>query len=163
MHGLVEVNFGKLYKATFLSRMNRFLALVEWKGSHVLAHVPNSGRMRELLTPGNTVYIAPRHGGTRKTGYQLVLAKQNGFLVAIDSHIPNSLVEKALQVGALPEFRRYNRFRKEVVSHNSRLDFYLEGPGVVPCYLEVKSVTLVEDGLALFPDAPRGAENIFYT
>ena len=150
-----------LVECRFIVRLNRFLALVDLNGQEVGVHVANSGRMRELLVPGNKVLINPRPGPHRKTGFDLALVDLGSNLVSADARLPNALVAEALSEERLPEFRSYPRVQREVTFGESRLDLMLEGvPG--RCYVETKSVTLVVDGVALFPDAPteRGAKHV---
>ena len=152
---------GALVESRFIVRLNRFLALVDLNGREVRVHVANSGRMRELLVPGNRVLINPRPGPHRKTGFDLTLVDLGSTLVSADARLPNALVAEALAEERLPEFRSYPRIQREVTFGESRLDLMLEGvPG--RCYLETKSVTLVVDGVGLFPDAPteRGAKHV---
>ena len=118
------------------------------------AHLPNSGRLAELLTPGNTVLLAPAGAGAgRKTSDDLLLVKVGGVLVSADARLPNKLLKESIEAGALPEFRGYSSISVEATLGASRIDLRLSGPHG-QCYIEAKSVTLVEDGTALFPDAP---------
>ncbi len=151
---------GDLIDARFLRRLNRFAALVEVEGRETLAHVPNSGRMRELLCPGARVLLAARPG-PRKTPFDLVMAEQGSRLVSVDARLPPGLLAEALGRGLLPELGGFERLRREVRVGDSRLDLLGEGPEG-PCFIETKSVTLVQEGLALFPDAPttRGTRHL---
>jgi sugar fermentation stimulation protein A len=150
-----------LVEGRFKVRLNRFLALVDVKGREVAVHVANTGRMRELLVPGYRVLITPRRESHRKTGFDLALIDLGPTLASADARLPNALVEEALVRGCLAQFREYPTIRREVTFGESRLDLMLEGPGGL-CYLEAKSVTLVVDGMGLFPDAPtaRGAKHV---
>ena len=154
-----------LVEGHFLERLNRFAALVEVAGQEVLCHVANSGRMRELLVPGYRVLLKPRSGKHRKTRFDLALvdlgAGLGSALSSTDARLPNTLVAEALDLGSLPQFQGYPRLRREVTFGESRLDLLLEGPKGC-CYIETKSVTLVVDGVGLFPDAPtiRGAKHM---
>lgn len=151
-----------LVKATFMERSNRFAALVACEGREVSTHVANSGRLKELLRPENPMYLSPAPTGTgRKTAFDLVLVDVNGILVSADARLPNGLVREAIEAGRLAAFRGYNSIRPEVALEESRIDLLLSGdPGL--CYIEVKSVTLVEDEEGLFPDAPtdRGRKHL---
>ena len=162
---------GGLVEATFLERLNRFAARVEFGGREELCHVANSGRMRELLVPGFRVWLKHRPGDHRKTSYDLALVELGTVLSSADARLPNALVREALSKGALPEFSRYTQVKAESTYGESRLDFLLENPSIPPttapeipakCYLETKSVTLVESGTGLFPDAPtsRGVKHL---
>lgn len=156
--------FPPLIEGRFIRRLNRFAALVDVDRREHLAHVPNSGRMRELLVPGYRVLLAPAPpsaSASRKTAFDLALVDTGGALSSADARLPNKLVAEALAQGRLPQFRHYPVVRPEKVFGESRLDFLLEGPKG-SCYVETKSVTLVEDGVGLFPDAPtlRGVKHL---
>ena len=142
-------------------RLNRFLALVDVDGKEVAVHVANSGRMRELLVPGYRVLLKPAAAPGRKTQFDLALVDLGFTLASADARLPNGLVAEALALGRLPQFKDYLQVRREVVFGESRLDFMLEGPAG-RCYVEAKSVTLVVNGVGLFPDAPtlRGAKHV---
>ncbi len=142
-----------LRPAAFIERLNRFCAAVEVEGQRVLAHVANSGRLRELLAPGMPVMVAPRSGEHRRTAYDLTLVRLTGTWVSADARFPPALVEEAVGQGRLEEFRGYGSLRREVRYGDSRLDIALHGVSAT-CLVEVKSVTLVRNGVGLFPDAP---------
>lgn len=159
----------ELQAARFVGRENRFRAVVEWNGELAAAHVPNSGRLGELFVPGVPVWIAPRRPGAgRKTACDLILVEHAGVLVSVDARLPNKLMAEALRAGRLAPFLEYTAIRPEVHSGGSRLDFLLtartENGGETKrrCWLETKSVTLVEGDTALFPDAPtdRGVRHL---
>ena len=145
----------RLVPATFVKRDNRFRVTVQMEGHLVWAHLPNSGRLRELLIPGRHVLLAPAQAPGRRTRYDLLMVDLDGTLVSIDARKPGPLLHEALQAGRLEEFAGYTQVRREVGYGQSRLDLALEGgPDGGRCFIEAKSVTLVEDGVALFPDAP---------
>ena len=150
-----------LVEGRFKVRLNRFLALVEVQGREVGVHVANSGRMREMLVPGYRVLICPRPGSHRKTAYDLALVDMGTTLVSADARLPNALVAEAFIEGRLPQFQDYSSIRREVTFGESRLDLVLEGAAGL-CYVETKSLTLVVDGVGLFPDSPtvRGAKHL---
>ena len=150
-----------LTEATFVARDNRFRVTVDLNGRHAWAHLPNSGRLTELLTSGRRLFLRSTTAPDRKTAYDLVLVDLNGVLVSVDARLPNSLVEEALREGTLAPFDGYERIRREVRWGESRLDFVLDGKDQ-RCLIEVKSVTLVREGTALFPDAPtmRGRRHV---
>ena len=152
---------GDLVEGRFKVRLNRFLALVEVNGQEAGVHVANSGRMRELLVPGYRVLLKPQPGPHRKTGFDLALVELGTTLASADARLPNVLVNEALGRGCLPQFAEYPDILREVTFGESRLDFMLESPAG-RCYLETKSVTLVVDGVGLFPDAPtvRGTKHM---
>ena len=156
------MRFPPLVEGRFIKRLNRFAALVDVERREYLAHVPNSGRMRELLVPGYRVLLVPAPAGTnRKTSFDLALVDTGRALSSADARLPNKLVAEALIHKRLPQFAPYPVARGEQVFGESRLDFLLEGPAG-KCYVETKSVTLVEEGVGLFPDAPtiRGVKHL---
>jgi sugar fermentation stimulation protein A len=136
----------------FLRRANRFLASVELAGEETWAHVRSSARMAELLVPGRRVFLSPAGNSVRKTGYTLLLVQFGDIRVSVDATLPNRLIHEALQRGEIDPFMGYRLIRREAVHGNSRFDFHLQDPG--ECLVEVKSVTLVRNGVAMFPDAP---------
>jgi sugar fermentation stimulation protein A len=154
------LNFPPLIPGRFVRRDNRFRATVAIAGREAWAHVPNSGRLGELFTPGRPVWLSPAGDPARKTAYDLRLVDYQGTLVSVDARLPNHLLAEALAAGALPDLD-YPEIRPEVVYGDSRLDFRLTGPRGI-CWLETKSVTLVTEGLAQFPDAPtaRGRKHL---
>lgn len=152
---------GPLIPATFLERPNRFLGNVQINGRHVQCFIPNPGRMKELLHHGAKVYLLERSSEKRKTGHDLVLVDYEGRLVSIDSMMPNRIVAEAMETGSIPEFCGLDVEKREYTYGESRLDFLLRGE-TGQLLLEVKSCTLVRDGVGLFPDAPtaRGSRHL---
>ena len=152
---------GDLVEGIFLERVNRFLARVEVDGREVGVHVANSGRMKELFVPGWRVLVRPVAGEHRKTKYDLVLVDMGQALASADARAPNALLAESVANGHLKQFAGYTDIRREVTFGDSRLDLMLEGPQG-RCYIEAKSVTLVKNGVGLFPDAPtaRGAKHL---
>lgn len=145
----------------FIRRLNRFAVEIELAEGPVAAHLPNSGRMAELLVAGHPVVLAGRPGPNRKTAFDMMLVRYHGRWVSVDSRLPSALAVEALRQRALPVWARYGEVRREVTWGDSRFDLELrEGEG--RCLVETKSVNLVEDGRALFPDAPttRGARHL---
>ena len=157
------MTYGEVAEAVFLCRPNRFVAHCRLgDGTEVIAHVPNTGRCRELLVPGVRVWLTDHLGAPRKTRYSLVAVDKGGLLINIDSQAPNRVVEEALRSGALClTDEPPTLVRREYVYGDSRLDFYLEAPGQ-RVLAEVKGVTLERDGVAAFPDAPtlRGLRHV---
>ena len=147
-------------RGRFIERPNRFIARVEIEGNTVRAHVPNTGRLRELLLPGTEVLLSEHSSEQRSTAYSLRLVRQGDHWVCIDSASANTVTEEALARGWIPELGEYRSFRREVTAGRSRFDFFLSGDR--PCWVEVKGVTLVANGWAAFPDAPteRGRRHI---
>lgn len=174
------MRFPPLVEGRFIRRLNRFAALVDVDRQEHTAHVPNSGRLGELLVAGCRVLLAPASpsvsasasaaagGAARKTAYDLALVDTGGGnLSSIDARLPNKLLAEALAAGRLPQFAAYPVIRPEQTYGESRLDFRLEAeaPADRPdsgFYLETKSATLVVDGVAMFPDAPtaRGVKHL---
>jgi sugar fermentation stimulation protein A len=150
-----------LVEGRFITRLNRFVAMVEVEGQEVMVHVANSGRLGELLVPGYRMMLKPSSGDHRKTHFDLALVDLGLTLCSADARLPSSLLAEALDEARVPEFRDYTTIRREVTYKESRLDLLLEGESG-PCFVETKSVTLVENGLALFPDAPtlRGIKHL---
>jgi len=152
------IPFGPLVPATFVRRDNRFRVQVRLDDQTVAAHLPNSGRLTELLVAGRRVWLAPadaRQRVRRRTAYDLVLVALADRLVSVDARLPAHLLDRAIRHGQAPPFEGYPIVRREVRRGRSRLDLRLEGgAGLPPCWIEVKSVTLVEEGVARFPDAP---------
>lgn len=146
----------RVIPAEFLSRQNRFSALVRLDGEVRTVHVKNTGRLRELLLPGVEVFLAPAENPGRKTAFDLVsLRRPDGRFVNIDSQAPNRVVREWL------EGRGWDRLLPEYRYGASRLDFCLERGGQT-LLLEVKGCTLERDGVGFFPDAPtdRGARHL---
>ena len=150
-----------MVRGRFVRRDNRFRVTVQVGGEPVAAHLPNSGRLTELLTPYRTCWLTEFDDPRRKTCFDLTLVEYAGVLVSVDARLPNHLLAEALAAGSLEPFRDYARFEREVRFGESRLDFRLSGPAGA-CWVEVKSVTLVECGVARFPDAPtaRGVRHL---
>jgi sugar fermentation stimulation protein A len=144
---------GSTVEGRFVVRDNRFRVTVEVAGQDVWAHLPNSGRLGELLIPGRRVLLVEQAGAQRKTGYDLNMIEVDGRWVSLDARVPNKLVQEALHAGRLAPLLGYPSVRREVRYGDSRLDYLLQAPGRDPCLVEVKSVTLVVGGLACFPDA----------
>ncbi len=160
--GACEIRFDDLVRATFLQRDNRFRAQVRLNDEVVPAYLPNPGRLEELLIPGREVWVHPATPrGARRTVCDLVLMDHAGTWVSLDSRLPNALLERVLSCGWLDPLAAYPAFDREVTQGKSRLDFLLKGRDPV-CWLEVKSVTLVEGETAAFPDAPttRGRRHV---
>jgi sugar fermentation stimulation protein A len=144
---------GRLVRGTFLSRPNRFLGIVSVRGEEAGCFVPNPGRLRELLRPGTTVYLRKNDSRERKTRWDLVLARHGGIFVSVDTRMVNLLIPEAIHSGSIPSLRGLEVVKAEYPFLESRLDFLVRD-GEVPVLLEAKSCTLVEGGVALFPDAP---------
>lgn len=142
-----------VYEAVFLSRPNRFGAHVTVDGEPRYVHVPASGRMRELLIPGARCLVQGEGRPGQKTRGALIMVEHGPHWVSVDSHLPNRLMLEAFAYQRVPHFEAYRGVRPEVRYGESRVDFLLTG-AEPPALVEVKSVTLVVDGQARFPDAP---------
>lgn len=145
----------------FLERPNRYLARVEVGSEEVLAHVPDPGRLTGLMLAGRKVRLVHQPSPKRKTDYTLVLVRHDSIWVSVFPVFANALVQEALMKRTLPFLEGYSDFASEVKVRNSRFDFRL-GFAVNPAYVEVKSVSLVEQGQGRFPDAPteRGVKHV---
>ncbi len=148
-------------KGIFKNRPNRFIAEVEVDGSLEIAHVPNTGRCRELLVEDAVVWLKPSDNPNRKTKFSLHFVENKGVLVSLYSQQANSIVYDAITNGKIKELAGYNHHQREKTVDNSRIDIYLANEKE-ECYVEVKGVTLIVDGEARFPDAPteRGAKHL---
>ncbi|MGB9300452.1 MAG: DNA/RNA nuclease SfsA [Anaerolineae bacterium] len=150
-------------EASFVVRENRFRARVSLAGKEGPAHVPNSGRLSELLLPGRRVLLGEARAPHRVTDYDLLMVQSPETLVSVDARLTNRLFAEALEGGALPEFAGLTMVSPEFRYGESRLDFLLEADsGGESCVVEVKSVTLVQDGVGYFPDAvtQRGSRHL---
>ena len=151
--------FRSIKEAVFQERPNRFIAHVMLDGHREICHVKNTGRCRELLTPGASVFIEECSNPARKTKYDLIGVKKGHLLINMDSQVPNKAVEEWLLKKEL--FIDLTLVRPETKYGSSRFDFYIEAGGR-RIFMEVKGVTLEEEGVARFPDAPtlRGIKHI---
>jgi sugar fermentation stimulation protein A len=154
------MNFPELVHGSFVYRDNRFRATVYVSGRQAWAHLPNSGRLSDLLTPQARVWLAPASTPGRKTEFDLKLVELDTGLVSVDARLSNPLFAEALASGQLSMFT-YPEIQREVSYARSRLDFRLQGQNNV-CWVETKSVTLVTGATALFPDVPteRGSRHL---
>ncbi|MEZ4681147.1 MAG: DNA/RNA nuclease SfsA [Caldilineaceae bacterium] len=154
--------------ATFLDRPNRYrvVARLHESGAVIQVHCPNPGRLGELLIPGATVHVSPAAHQDRKTAFDLRFVEhpENGQLVSLDTRLPNQLVAEGLQQRFFAPLTDYTTFKQEVTlphgrlgngksAIRSRIDFQLFDMAGAHCWVEVKSVSLVVDGCARFPDA----------
>ena len=138
-------------EARLIERPNRFVAIIRLGGRRYRAHVHDPGRLEELLYPGAAVWVRSAPPG-RKTTHDVFLARQGRAWISIYSSLPNRLVGDALRAGRLPEIGDGANVRSEVSAGRSRFDFQLGS--LPPTWIEVKSASLVEGRVALFPDAP---------
>ncbi len=154
----MAMEYPNIVEGTFLSRPNRFIAQVEIGGREETCHVKNTGRCKELLVPGCTVYLARSDNPARKTKYDLVTVQKGERLINMDSQAPNKVVQEWLEQGGLPGV---TLVRPETKYDQSRFDFYFE-QGSRKAFMEVKGVTLEDGGVVRFPDAPtaRGSKHL---
>lgn len=143
----------------FISRPNRFIANVEIDGKVQVVHVKNTGRCRELLLPGSTVYCEKSDNPKRKTAYDLVAVEKGKLLINMDSQAPNTAFSEFIHDGSFKDGIEY--IARERKYKNSRFDFYFKRKGK-EYFAEVKGVTLEDEGVVLFPDAPteRGVKHL---
>ena len=139
-------------RANFIERPNRFIAYVDIAGERTKVHVKNTGRCRELLRDNASVYLEKSGNPDRSTAYDLVAVEKAGRLINMDSNAPNKVVGEWLRAGGL--YRDVSFVRPETSFGNSRFDFYVESSSGVKAFIEVKGVTLENDNVAAFPDAP---------
>ena len=158
-------------KGIFKNRPNRFIAEVEVDGNLEIAHVPNTGRCRELLVEDAVVWLKPSDNPNRKTKFSLHFVENKGVLVSLYSQQANSIVYDAIIDGKIKELSGYDYHQREKTVDDSRIDIYLANKEddccgmnflVDSCFVEVKGVTLIVGGEARFPDAPteRGAKHL---
>ena len=145
------MNYERIRKAFFIERPNRFIAYVQLDGEKETVHVKNTGRCAELLVPGAPVYIQESVNPARKTKWDLIAVEKGKRMINMDSQIPNKAVQEWIEGGNL--FPDVRLVRPETTYGNSRFDLYVEA-GDSRIFIEVKGVTLEEDGVCRFPDAP---------
>ena len=152
------MTYSNIIPGIFLSRPNRFIARVEMGGREETVHVKNTGRCRELLTPGAKVWCQMADNPNRKTKYDLITVQKGNRLINMDSQAPNAAARQWLLSGGLG---KVEGLRPETFYKDSRFDFSFTLDGK-PCFLEVKGVTLEIDGICAFPDAPttRGTRHL---
>ncbi len=157
------MKFDNFISGRLIKRYKRFLVDVELADGTILtAHCPNTGSMRGCLTVGNPVMLSLADNPKRKYPHSLEMIQVNGFWVGINTSRTNHLVREAIENGVVSEFGSVDWLKPEVtVSSKSRLDFLLCS-GETKIYVEVKNCTLVEEGVAMFPDAvtSRGTKHL---
>lgn len=153
------MRYERMEAAVFKARPNRFVAQVVTARGEEICHVKNTGRCRELLVPDAKIWVQRNESSHRKTALDLIAVEKNGQVINLDSQIPNQVAEDWIRAGNLPD--RPEKIRREVRYGSSRFDLYLEDERR-KMFLEVKGVTLEEDGTAYFPDAPteRGVRHV---
>ena len=152
------MRYANMVPGFFRNRPNRFIAHVEIDGKEQVVHVKNTGRCRELLVPGATVWCQHSDNPARKTQYDLITVRKGQRLINMDSQAPNAAAREWLESGGLGEI---DNLRQETVHGDSRFDFSFTLEGRT-CFLEVKGVTLEDNGVCAFPDAPtqRGTKHL---
>ncbi len=153
------MRYDNIHKGKFLSRPNRFIANVEIDGKAEVCHVKNTGRCKELLIEGCTVWLEHSDSESRKTAFDLVAVEKGDRLINMDSQAPNKAVGEWLRE-KMPFGESFSVYPEKKYG-NSRFDFYLESQDR-KIFMEVKGCTLEKDGVVLFPDAPtiRGVKHI---
>ena len=152
------MHYGKMVEGIFRSRPNRFIAHIEIDGKLEVCHVKNTGRCRELLCPGAKVWCLDAQSPSRKTRYDLIAVRKGERLINMDSQAPNAAAKEWLLSGGLGQIEE---LKPEYRQGDSRFDFSFIRQGR-RCFLEVKGVTLENDGVCAFPDAPtqRGTKHL---
>ena len=153
------MKYKNIIKAKFISRPNRFIAYVEIEGQTEIVHVKNTGRCKELLMDGATVYVQKSDNPLRKTKYDLITVEKNKMLINMDSQAPNKVFGEWVKQGNFTP--NISLIKPECKYGNSRFDFYIEADER-KIFAEIKGVTLEENGVVMFPDAPteRGVKHI---
>lgn len=144
-----------LTSGILIKRYKRFLADIELEtGEKVTAHCPNSGSMKGCATPGSPVWLSTSDNPKRKYKYTWELIKMPGTMIGINTQVPNKLVKQSIEHDMIEELAGYDTVKAEVkTSSHTRLDLLLEKEGKEKCYVEIKNCSLVEEGIAMFPDA----------
>lgn len=158
------MNYNTVLEAKFIERPNRFIAYCSIEGETHKVHVKNTGRCRELLIPGCTVYLEESDNPNRKTKYSLIAVKKGNRLINMDSQVPNKVVQEALinKSIVLPGIKdEITLIKPEKTYGNSRFDIYLETENE-KVFIEIKGVTLEDNNIVKFPDAKteRGVKHI---
>ncbi|MCH5259272.1 MAG: A/G-specific adenine glycosylase [Lachnospiraceae bacterium] len=146
------MRYNEIIQANFIERPNRFIAYVDIAGERTKVHVKNTGRCKELLRDHVRVYLEKSGNPERSTAYDLVAVDKDGRLINMDSNAPNKVVGEWLNAGGL--YRDVSLVRPETTFGSSRFDFYAESASGAKAFIEVKGVTLENDNVAAFPDAP---------
>ena len=145
---------GPLINAVFIERPNRFITIIEIGGEKHKSHLPDPGRLKELLIPGASLLVRPApENKERSTAFTTIMVNLKGQWISLVSTLPNQFVKYSFQKNRIPIFQKYKLVRPEVNIRNHRFDFLLSNKSGKKFFLELKSVTFVEDGIAKFPDA----------
>lgn len=153
------MKYDNILEGKFISRPNRFIAHIEVNNKIEICHVKNTGRCKELLTPSAKVFVQESNNPKRKTKFSLIGVIKENRMINMDSQVPNKVALEWLSKGNL--FKEITLIRPETKYKNSRFDFYVETKNK-KAFIEVKGVTLEEDGVVRFPDAPteRGVKHV---
>jgi sugar fermentation stimulation protein A len=153
------LKYKNIKPAKFISRPNRFVAHIEIDGKQEICHVKNTGRCRELLLPGAEIFVQEANNSNRKTKYDLIGVYKGERLINIDSQVPNKVFHEWAKSSNF--FQEMKLIKPECRYKSSRMDFYIE-TGARKIFVEIKGVTLEDNGVVLFPDAPteRGIKHI---
>jgi len=153
------MQYENILQGKFIARPNRFIAHVEINGNMEICHVKNTGRCKELLIPGVTVFVQESDNPNRKTKFSLISVIKGDRIINMDSQVPNKVVHEWILKGNL--FTDVTLIKPETTYNKSRFDFYIETKNI-KAFIEVKGVTLEDQGIVRFPDAPteRGVKHI---
>lgn len=153
------MKYNNILQARFVSRPNRFIAEIDINGKREICHVKNTGRCKELLTPNANVYVQYFDNPKRKTKYDLISVYKGTELINMDSQAPNKVFGEWVKNGNF--IANASKIKPECKYKSSRFDFYIEA-GNRKIFAEIKGVTLEENGVVMFPDAPteRGVKHI---
>lgn len=153
------MKYSNIQEARFISRPNRFIAEIEVGGKREVCHVKNTGRCKELLVPNAKIYVQYSDNPERKTKWDLISVRKENELINMDSQAPNKVFGEWVKNGNF--ISEISKIKPECRYKNSRFDFYIEA-GDRKIFAEIKGVTLEENGIVMFPDAPteRGVKHI---
>lgn len=153
------MKYNNILKGKFISRPNRFIANIEINNKIEICHVKNTGRCKELLIPNAEVFVQKSDNPKRKTKFSLIGVKKNNRMINMDSQVTNKVVYEWILKGEL--FKDVIKIKPEAKYNNSRFDFYIETKNE-KAFIEVKGVTLEDEGVVRFPDAPteRGVKHV---
>lgn len=153
------MKYANIKEVIFIERVNRFIAHIDIDGKIEVCHVKNTGRCKEILVKGCRVFVQEFDSKIRKTKFDLISVYKGNRLINIDSQVPNKMFSEWVKLGNL--FKDIKVFKSEVFYKNSRFDFYVEYEDK-KAFIEIKGVTLENEGVVLFPDAPtsRGVKHL---
>lgn len=153
------MKYVNIEQGIFIERVNRFIAHIDIDGKVEVCHVKNTGRCKEILVKGCKVFVQEFDSKIRKTKFDLISVYKGNRLINIDSQVPNKMFSEWIKLGNL--FKDIKVFKSEVFYKNSRFDFYVEYENK-KAFIEIKGVTLENEGVVLFPDAPtsRGVKHL---